>query len=161
MNLHPRASDLIKSLDLTAHVEGGHYRRVYEGKHIVVQGQERAICTSIFFILNGEEVSKFHRLKSDELWFFHEGSPLQIHGFLPDGSYTYWLLGNNLEAGQLPQVMIPAGTIFGSHLVDYASYGFVSCIVSPGFDFQDFEMLGRSYLASQFPAHMPIIKKLT
>lgn len=161
MKLHPRAADLVKSLDLSAHVEGGHYRRVYSGKHTFLHGQNRSICTSIYYVLNGKEVSKFHRLRSDELWFFHEGSPFEIHGFLPDGTYMSWMLGSDLESGELPQVVIPAGTIFGSHLVFNDSYGFVSCVVSPGFDFQDFEIMSRDQLLSKFPDYIPIIKKLT
>lgn len=161
MKLHPRAADLVKALDLTAHVEGGHYRRIYTGKHTLIHGQARSICTSIYYVLNGTEVSKFHRLKSDELWFYHEGSPFMIHGFLSDGTYVTWKLGPNLEAGEMPQVMIPTGTIFGSHLVDENSYGFVSCVVSPGFDFQDFEIMERDALVVKFPDHLPIIEKLT
>lgn len=161
MKLHPRVADLVKSLDLSTHVEGGYYRRIYTGKHTLIHGSDRSICTSIYYVLNGTEVSKFHQLKSDELWFYHEGSPFEIHGFLQDGTYMSWLLGSDLEAGELPQVMIPAGTIFGSHLVYNDSYGFVSCVVSPGFDFQDFEIIGRDQLVSKFPDYMPIIEKLT
>lgn len=161
MNLHPRAADLVKSLDLTAHIEGGYYRRMYTGKHTLIHGQARFLCTSIYYVLNGSEVSKLHRLKSDELWFFHEGSSFIIHGFLPNGTYTNWILGSNISGGELPQVMIPAGTIFGSHLTDISSYGFVSCVVSPGFDFQDFEIIDRQYLMPNFPDQTSVIEKLT
>jgi len=161
MDLHPEAADIVKRLELTAHVEGGYYRRVYTGKHTMIDGKAKSLSTTIYYLLNGSDVSKFHRLTSDEIWFYHTGSPFEIHGFLSDGSYARWLLGADLAHGELPQVTIPAGTIFGSHLMDEHSFGFVSCMVSPGFDFQDFELMSRESLLDQFPTHRSIIEKLT
>ena len=103
--------------------------------------------------------SRFHRIKSDEHWYFHEGSPLTVHT-LSEKGHSKLTLGPVGE-GYAPYQVVPAEVIFGSTVDNPDSYCLVSCVVSPGFDFQDFELFDRKALLKNFPDHTEIINKLT
>jgi len=146
------AEYFIKTLKLIPHIEGGFYREIYrtEKTVAVAGGKERTLSTTIYFLLPGREVSRFHRLSSDELWFFHYGSPLVIHTFDENGRYAAPMLGLDCPAGMMPQITIPAGTIFGAENGDKESFSLVSCMVSPGFDFEDFELIDTATLCGNY-----------
>lgn len=149
---------LINDLNLTAHPEGGYYSETYRSE-ISLDGS-RSIMTSIYFLLPSSHVSKFHRIKSDELWFFHLGSSLIIHSIV-DGKHIEFKLGNDFENGEYPQYLVPGGTIFGSSVMKENSFALVSCVVAPGFDFDDFELLRYEQLNKDYPKLEEIIKRLT
>jgi predicted cupin superfamily sugar epimerase len=146
------AQEIIKQLQLTAHPEGGYYTETYRCAEAIVNrdGDQRNTSTAIYFLLNDNEVSNLHRIQSDELWFFHQGEPLEIV-MIKDGVSSSIVLGNNLKKGEVPQAMIPANVWFGSKLRNSKGYALVSCTVAPGFDFRDFELADRNQLLSEFP----------
>lgn len=144
---------------MSAHPEGGYYSETYRSS-IEIPDMQRQLMTGIYFLLPSEHVSNFHRIKSDELWFFHAGSPLIVHT-LDDNGHTEHLLGNNLIKGEKPQALVKANTIFGSSVVEKESYSLVSCVVAPGFDFRDFELFEKSDLIEKYPSHTEIITRLT
>ncbi|MBS4189984.1 cupin domain-containing protein [Bacillus sp. FJAT-49705] len=152
----------ISKLGLTPHPEGGYYKRTYEaeGKTELGKGKERKLYTSIYFLLRSEDISHFHRLKSDELWYFHGGSPLTIHVIDEQGEYKEYKLGLNLDNGEVPQALISKNTIFGSSVQELDSFSLVGCMVSPGFDFEDFELFTQKQLLKQYPQHEEIIMKM-
>ncbi|MEC2158242.1 cupin domain-containing protein [Virgibacillus halodenitrificans] len=161
------AAYYISKLGLEAHPEGGYYKSTYQSEEAISDkeltvnfAEQRKLYTSIYFLLTSEDVSHFHRLKSDEVWYFHAGSPLTIHMIKRDGQYEEVKLGLNLENGEIPQVVVPKGTIFGSSVKEKHTYSLVGCMVSPGFDFQDFELFTQDQLLSNYPHHKEIIKKL-
>ena len=131
---------LINELELQAHPEGGYYKETYRSSQ-TLEGQDRQLLTSIYFLLTAENVSRFHRIKSDELWYFHAGSPLIVHT-LSERGHEQHHLGLDLSKGQQPFLWIPKDTIFGSSILDAEGYALVSCAVAPGFDFADFELIG-------------------
>ncbi len=151
--------NLINQLNLLAHPEGGYYSETYRSD-IVIPGKDRDLMTSIYFLLTSDNVSRFHRIKSDELWFFHSGSPLVVHT-LDERGHTQTLVGNNFEKGETPYFMVPKNTIFGSSVLEKDSYSLVSCVVAPGFDFRDFELFDSVELVKQYPREYEIISKLT
>ncbi len=151
--------NLINQLNLLAHPEGGYYSETYRSD-IVIPGKDRDLMTSIYFLLTSDNVSRFHRIKSDELWFFHSGSPLVVHT-LDERGHTKTLVGNNFEKGETPYFMVPKNTIFGSSVLEKDSYSLVSCVVAPGFDFRDFELFDSVELVKQYPREYEIISKLT
>src|SRR5450755_2830397 len=111
----------IEKLNLIAHPEGGYYRETYRAElSIPKQGLPpqftgpRLVSTAIYFLLEGENFSAFHRLLSDELWHFYAGDPLVVHVISPEGSYSSILLGCELEAGQVMQAVVLAGCWFAS-----------------------------------------------
>lgn len=160
MELPQRARELIETFRLKSHPEGGFYAETYRSAE-TVPGKDRNLLTSIYFLITGDSVSKFHRIQSDECWYFHEGSPLLIHSLLTDGTHQVTELGLDLSRQAVPFHVVPARTIFGSHLKDDTDYAFVSCAVAPGFDFRDFELFSSEDLISLYPDHRSIITKLT
>lgn len=157
----------ISKLGLVPHPEGGYYKRTFESEErtsdkelqVNFEGQ-RKLYTSIYFLLTSNDVSHFHRLKSDELWYYHGGSPLTIHVIHENGEYEEIKLGINLEQGEVPQALVPKNSIFGSSVMENDVCSLVGCMVSPGFDFQDFELFTQEELLLKYPQHKDIIMKL-
>ncbi|GMQ29001.1 cupin domain-containing protein [Algoriphagus confluentis] len=159
--VNKRIAELVRILDMKAHPEGGFFAEIYRSTQVVPRsGEERSLITSIYFLLRSEDVSHFHRIQSDELWFWHEGSPLTVHLLTENGHETLKLGPVNSEDCR-PQHLVPARTIFGSTVDDSDSFALVSCVVAPGFDFRDFELFSADDLAPIFPDAEQIIKKLT
>jgi predicted cupin superfamily sugar epimerase len=158
----------IEKLGLTAHPEGGHFRQTYRAELTIARaalpagfGGSRAASTAIYFLLQGEDFSAFHRLRSDEVWHFYAGEPVVVHVIEPNKNCSRILLGRDPEAGQVLQAVVPAGCWFASHVVDWNSFALVGCTVAPGFDFEDFEMGKRVELAARYPQHQELIERLT
>ena len=161
------ASYFIENLKLEEHIEGGYFREVYRNpagfydteKLFGFEG-ERSLATTIFYLLKSGQKSRFHKLKSDEIWLFHYGSPLIIHKIDENGIYSKSTLGLDLLAGEMPQILISGKTVFAAEPLDLGSYTLVSCMVSPGFDFKDFKMYTTEELIDIFPDHKDVIKRM-
>jgi len=165
--LPEQVSTWIEQLSLEKHPEGGWYREVYRSSENILSAGlparfdgERSFCTSIYFLLSGDEFSALHRIKQDELWHFYGGSGLTVHVIDKAGRYSQKKLGSKLDLGESFQHTVEAGDWFGAS-VSADGYALVGCTVAPGFDFADFEMPGRDYLLGLFPMHSDIIKRLT
>lgn len=156
------AQEWTQYLDLQPHPEGGFYKSTYHSE-LTVQCQQgdRPLYTSIYFLLRSQDVSHFHRLQSDEIWYFHGGSSLTVHMITPRGLYEEVQLGLDIQNGEVPQFIVPKHTIFGSSVKQPNTFSLVGCMVSPGFDFADFELFEQEELLSQYPDYREIIKKLT
>ncbi|MCW2750741.1 MAG: cupin [Aeromicrobium sp.] len=134
---------LAASLGLEPHPEGGWFRQTWASPVTVTlpDGRVRPTATLIYFLLPAGEVSAWHRVASDELWMSHGHGSVTLelggNGGSPSGS-TISALGTNLAAGQEPQVLIPAGV--WQRTQPSQEEALVSCLVSPGFDFDDFEL---------------------
>jgi len=162
------AQTWIDGLKLRRHPEGGWFRETYRSDEGVGRaalpprfGDDRAFSTAIYFLLEGEDFSALHRIKQDEVFHFYDGSSLTVHVIDPDGNYSALKLGRDWTAGERPQAVVPAGSLFGATVNDTRSYSLVGCTVAPGFDFADFELPAREELCRQFPQHREIIEKLT
>jgi len=136
----------IEKLNLKQHPEGGFYSETYRSKETISKTAlpDRYNCdhsfgTAIYFLLRSEDVSAFHRLKSDELWFFHVGSPVEVVFLTINGTESH-VLGADFDKGEHLQLVIPANTWFGARVLTADSFVLVSCTVCPGFEFQDFEL---------------------
>ena len=121
----------------------------------------RPVSTAIYFLLEGDNFSAFHRLQSDELWHFYAGAALTVHVIEAEGRYSAFQLGNDPEAGEVLQAVVKAGCWFASEVTDGKSFALVGCTVAPGFDFEDFELAKRAELVRNYPQHRKIIEKLT
>ena len=154
--------DIIEVLQLQPHPEGGFYAETYRSSAFTLNKNEekRNLSTAIYFLLHDTNKSNFHRIQSDELWFFHQGEPIEIVT-IQGGKANSIILGNNIKQGELPQATIPANTWFGSKLKDGKGYALVSCTVAPGFDFLDFELAEREKLANEFPNLGELIEEFT
>jgi predicted cupin superfamily sugar epimerase len=162
------AKQWIDDLHLQPHPEGGYYRQTYRCEEVVAREHlpdrfsgDRAFSTAIYFLLNGTDVSAFHRIHQDEVWHHYDGSSLTIHVIDPAGAYTTLLLGRNFRAGEQPQAVVKAGCLFGATVNDPRSYALVGCTVAPGFDFDDFTVPSREQLTIQYPQYRHLIERLT
>lgn len=162
------AKHWIEKLRLEPHPEGGYFQQTYRSDVMIAReslppgfGGARAASTAIYFLLEGENFSAFHRLRSDEMWHFYGGSPLVVEVIDPAGSRSTILLGDDSDAGQVFQAVVRAECWFASHIADWKGWALVGCTVAPGFDFADFEMGKREKLVKEYPQHGVIIAKLT
>jgi len=152
------ADEFIQHLELEQHIEGGYYRSSFNSQSNF--DQTRSLWSSIYFLLRTGEVSHFHRLTADEMWYFHAGESLTIYMISEQGELTTAQLGLNLAAGERPQFLVPKGCIFGSAM-NQPGFSLVGCMVSPGFTFDDFELFDQETLMSKYPQHEDIIRRLS
>ena len=151
------AQDWIERLGLLPHPEGGRFKETYRSSEMFETDRGlRPASTCIYFLLGAGERSMLHRIRSDELWHFYAGQPIEIHAIGPDGSYSRTRL-----SGSFPQAMIPAGSWFGAELAVSKGYALCGCTVSPGFDFDDFELAKREEMLRKFPLHRELVLRLT
>src|SRR6266481_95660 len=137
----------IDKLQLIPHPEGGYYRETYRSALSIAREAlppqftgPRLASTAIYFLLDGKNFSAFHRLRSDELWHFYAGGSLVVHVIEDNGHHSEILIGGNPEAGERLQAVVETGCWFASCVRDPTSFALVGCTVSPGFDFEDFEL---------------------
>ncbi|MDX6742349.1 cupin domain-containing protein [Actinocorallia sp. A-T 12471] len=139
MRGRPRLAEL---LDLAPHPEGGWYRRTWTSSVPAGGDRERQTASAVYYLLHPGEESAWHRVASDELWLWHHGHPLELRlggeGERP-GEPVGQLLGTDIEAGQLPQLLVPAGTWQTARPT--TGPVLVTCVVSPEFHFADFTLL--------------------
>lgn len=151
-----KADEYIRELRMEPHVEGGYCRELFQSCQKI---DGRPLASSIYYLLKSDQVSKFHRLKSDELWFYHDGSPLLIHQISAAGELKTDRLGLVVDQGERPQIRIPGEVIFGAEVAEKDSFCLVSCVVAPGFDYRDFELFGRDLLLELFPQHRKVVDR--
>lgn len=159
------AAYFIEKLELTKHPEGGWFKEVYRSEETISKNaldsrfpSERNISTSIFFLLEKDEFSAFHKIKSDEIWHFHVGNSLKLYMISPEGELIIKKLGLDLDNDEYPQVVVPHGYYFAAKTE--GEFTLCACTVAPGFDFHDFEMPAGDALTKMFPAQAEIIKLL-
>jgi len=150
------------------HPEGGYFAETYRSAEVIPQaalpdrfGGDRHFSTAIYFLMESHHFSALHRIQADEVWHFYAGGPLEVYVITPEGELNVIRLGNDPDAAQVFQAVVPAGCWFGSKPLAGVAYSLVGCTVAPGFDFMDFELGERSALLAQFPQHRAVIEMLT
>jgi predicted cupin superfamily sugar epimerase len=139
-----RVAALIRALQLAPHPEGGHYREIWRSPEAVARGDgrgERAAMTSIYFLLPAGARSRWHRVRSDEIWHHYEGAPLELL-LVPADEFRLERrrLGPlGADRAQAPVQCVPAGSWQAARSL--GDYTLVGCTVAPGFEFADFELL--------------------
>lgn len=158
----------IEALGLQEHPEGGFFRETFRSEESIPTNGlperftgKRVFATAIYYLLKSGQISVFHRIKSDEIWTFHSGNPLPVYAISQAGDLSLVTLGPDPASGHQFQCVVPAHKWFGAKLDGPDGYALVSCIVAPGFEFEDFEMAQRSVLTEAFPQHKDIIRQLT
>jgi predicted cupin superfamily sugar epimerase len=136
---------LAVQLDLQPHPEGGWFRETWRSSASFwpagYPGQ-RSAATAIYFLLHPGEESRWHVVRSDELWFWHSGGPLMLRlGGVGDqpALASEVVLGGDVPSGEQPQTVVPGGT-WQSAVSAGVDPVLVSCVVAPGFDFADFRL---------------------
>lgn len=185
----PKASEVVFSLNLKAHPEGGFYSETFRDSSITLSRSQlpsqykvdRPVSTSIYFLLPSGSVSHLHRIPCAETWHFYMGDPLTVFELGGDGKVKLTVLGTDLEAGQRPQYTVPPNVWFGSFptrdIDAYSSdgsslvkaptrdpethYSLVGCTCAPAFQFEDFELASSSNILALAPHVEPFIRYLT
>ena len=164
------ADEVKKILGLVPHPrEGGYYIRTYESGELLpptafADGRypsPRHTATAIYYLLEPGTFSEMHSLRSDELFHFYAGDPVEMLQLHADGSGSIVRIGNRLDLGERPQHTVPRETIQGSHLVPGGAWALLGCTVSPGFEFSDYENLRCDELCARWPAFTELIRQLT
>jgi predicted cupin superfamily sugar epimerase len=136
----PDADALIQRLGLEPHPEGGHFRETW--REAPADGS-RGAGTAIYFLLRRGEASRWHRVDAAEIWHHYLGAPLELGVAEEGGSEEVCILGTDLEAGQLPQRIVPAGG--WQRARSLGDFTLVGCTVSPAFQFEGFEMAPEGF----------------
>lgn len=145
-------SPLVELLGLEQHIEGGWHKELWESSFKIPQSVlpadytgDRVAATSIYFLLHPGEFSEWHVVHSDELWLWHTGGALALtlggNGEEPiEGEEI--ILGPDAANGQSFQGLVP-----GKYWQKARPIGdepvLVSCIVAPGFHYDDFKLVER------------------
>ena len=161
------AEKLIAHYSLLPHPEGGWYKETYRSTKTILQNalpsnftEGRVFSTAIYFLLEQGNFSAFHKIKSDECWHFYSGQTLLVYVINTEGKLDIIKLGNDIENGEVFQYVVPGNCLFASIPANHAAFCFVGCTVSPGFDFNDFELAKANDLIIEFPNLSDEIKKL-
>ena len=128
-------ADIIQQLDLSPHPEGGWYKETWRAATVP---ETRASGTAIYFLLTRGQRSHWHKVDATEIWLFHAGAPLTLE--LSDGGKTTReiTLGPDIKNGEQPQAIVPPHCWQAAESL--ADWTLVSCTVSPGFEFEGFEL---------------------
>jgi predicted cupin superfamily sugar epimerase len=164
------AAEVKKLLALIPHPrEGGAYIRTYEsGERIAPEAfadarypTPRNTATAIYYFLEPGAFSEMHRLKSDEIFHFYLGDPVEMLQLTAPPTGQIIRIGNNLAAGERPQVVVPRNVWQGSRLAPGGAWALLGCTVSPGFEFEDYDAATRAELCAAWPAFAEMIRQLT
>jgi predicted cupin superfamily sugar epimerase len=162
------AEDVIDFLKLKPHpVEGGFFRETYRSAQAIPgialpdHPGARSLSTAIYYLLKPGHVSEMHALPGDEVFHFYMGSPVRMLQLWPDGTAKDVILGSDLVAGQVPQLVVPAGVWQGSHLLATEGYALLGATMAPGFDYSDYVQGKRSDLMARWPDAHELITLLT
>ncbi|MGA2317552.1 MAG: cupin domain-containing protein [Thermodesulfobacteriota bacterium] len=163
-------ADQIKVLfNLKPHPEeGGYFVETYRSSETISEKAltsrykgVRSFGTAIYYLLTPETISAMHRLQSDEIFHFYLGDPVEMVQLWPDGSGRVLILGSDILNGMQPQVVIPRGIWQGARLIKDGKFALLGTTVSPGFEFEDYEMGDRDELLKSYPKFRDLIIALT
>jgi predicted cupin superfamily sugar epimerase len=163
--LHPAARQLVETLGLLPHPEGGFYRETFRsplsfrGLPWTGPDDQRSASTAIYFLLPAGEFSAFHRVAADEVWHHYDGDPVALHTLDASGHGVVHL-GRDFAAGQRPQHVVRGG-VWQAAVALGDRFALGGCTVAPGFDFADFVMPSRDELVAAFPEHAALVESFT
>lgn len=159
---------IIEILDLKPlTIEGGFFRETYrcdeaiDKPHLPRRYQSaRAFSTAIYYLLTPETFSSLHKLPTDEIFHFYLGDPVEMLQLFDDGTAKLITIGNDLEKGYFPQVVVPKFTWQGTRLIEGGEFALFGTTTAPGFEFEDFIPPKGEELIKQYPALEKKIRQL-
>jgi uncharacterized protein len=167
----PTAREVIDRLHLVPlTIEGGYFRETYRASLTLPSEAlpkeytgDRHASTCIYYLLTPETFSAIHRVKSDEIFHFYAGDPVEMLQLWPDGTARIVFIHNDFTRENVePQVIVPAGVWQGCRLVAGGkNWALMGCTVAPGFDYADFELGNGAVLSTQYPQYSKLIAALT
>lgn len=152
------AADVGARLGLVPHSEGGFFRETYRSPLLVATPRgPRSLSTSILYLVDEAHPSCFHRLVADEMWFFHEGAPLEMVFLEEPGRRARSVLLNPEQ----PQALAPARVWMAARVAPGTGWALAGCVVTPGFEYEDFERAAAEELLAKYPLEQDLIRALT
>lgn len=164
------AQEIIRKLDLKPLPdEGGFYRQTYKRENEQLPAKyygidsdsKRSVSTAIYYLVTPESFSALHRVKSDEIFHFYGGDPVEMIQIDEEGNVQKFVIGSDIMSGQQPQVVVPKGVWQALKLRDGGQWALMGTTVAPGFEFEDFELGHRNEMLNQFPQHHELVNKYT
>ena len=129
--------NIIETLGLIPHPEGGWYGETWRG-----QEKPRASGSSIYFLLEAHQQSRWHKVDAVEIWHWYAGNPMELH--IHDAGITrIELLGPDITTSQRPQLIVPENAWQQS--IPINGWVLVGCTVSPGFEFAGFKLAAEGW----------------
>jgi len=132
-------TDIISSLRLTPHPEGGHYAETWRHDG----GDGRGAGTAIYYLLQAGERSHWHRVDEAEIWHFYAGAPLELTTCVEGDEIQRRVLGQDLVAGERPQIIVAPHEWQAA--CSLGEWTLVGCTVSPAFEFDRFELAPKGW----------------
>jgi uncharacterized protein len=149
-------------------IEGGYFCETYRSALKIPAyalptdyAADRNVSTAIYYLLTPDTFSVIHRVKSDEVFHFYAGDPVEMLQLWPDGTARRVIIHNDVAAGHEPQLVVPAGVWQGCRLVPGGQWALMGCTVAPGFDYADYEAGNRDELIKLYPDDSEMITHLT
>jgi predicted cupin superfamily sugar epimerase len=163
------ADKIIALLNLKPHPEeGGYFVETYRSSETISEKAlpsrykgVRSLGTAIYYLLTPETFSTMHRLRSEEIFHFYLGAPVEMLQLWPDGSGRILILGTDIMNGMEPQAVIPKGVWQGARLLNGGRFALLGATVSPGFEFVDYESGQQDDLVKYYPQYQDLIIALT
>lgn len=162
------AEELIEKLGLKPHKEGGWFAEVYRAPEKLAAKAlppgypgARSLSTAIHYLITPKSFSRLHRLRSDEIFHFYLGDPVEFLLLSPEGKGKTAIVGPDIASGQRPLLVVPRGTWQGARLVKGGKFALLGTTMAPGFEYDDYEQARRSKLVEAFPAFEKIIGELS
>jgi uncharacterized protein len=167
----PTTQEIIDALNLRPHpIEGGFFRETYRSAGMIPvdslppgysSQSGRSYGTSIYYLLARDAFSEMHRLPTEEVFHLYLGGPVRMLQLFAGGATREVIIGNDILAGQHPQVVVPAGVWQGSRLEPGVDFALLGATMAPGFEYADYEQGRRSVLAGLYPGQAELIRQLT
>lgn len=133
---------IIDNYKLEAHPEGGYFAEVFTASSELLKANiNRPLAGSIYFLLPPRNISHFHQIDCEEIWYYHAGGGLIIYIITTEGNLETKKLGLNYTNGEAPMVVIPQGAIFAAENIQADNYTFISCITTPKFRYEGFRLV--------------------
>lgn len=157
--IRPTVEELVSLLQLhPLEREGGMYRETYRCETSV---GGRSCGSAIYFLMTQNAFSHLHRMETDEIYHFYMGDPVELLEIDSAGKVHVHMLGSDIAAGQLPQLIIPGGSWQGSHLRPGGEYALFSTTMSPAFIAEDYENANADDMIKKYPEYAELIRALT
>jgi predicted cupin superfamily sugar epimerase len=161
------AEELIEKLGLRPHKEGGWFAESWRAPERLAANAlpprysgARSLSTAIYYLITPESFSRLHRLRSDEIFHFYLGYPVEFLLLGPKGKGTSIIVGPDVPAGHSPQLVVRRGTWQGARLLPGGKFALLGTTMAPGFDHDDYEAADADSLSREYPAAAASIRAL-
>ncbi len=164
-----RAQRIIEILELEPlTIEGGFFKQTYRSNEMIAKEHlpqryksYRAFSTAIYYLITPESFSSLHQLPTDEIFHFYAGDPVEMLQLFEEGTGKIIKIGNDIENGFFPQIVVPKNTWQGTRLITGGEYALFGTTMAPGFEIEDFVAHDKHALLQRYPQFSEMISNLT